>query len=197
MELIKHIKASNILSFGPNGLDLPLGSLNILIGPNGSGKSNFLELFSLMRATPSDVHPVISPGGGILEWIWKGSSNGEAEMEVLVDYPEGEMPLRHKIIFEKGQERFRLVDEKIENERRHYSNQTDVKFYYRYQRGRPYIFTNDKERGLKPDTVAIDASILSQRSDPEFYPELTYLASIYKKNTPLSGMVVWPQFKAA
>lgn len=181
MELIRHIKASNILSFGPNGLDLPLGSLNVLIGANGSGKSNFLELLALMRATPSEIHPVISPGGGIWEWIWKGKPNGEAEIEVLVDYPVGEMPLRHKIIFEKGQERFRLVDEKIENERPQFTHQNDVKFHYRYQRGKPYIFTNDEKRSLKPDTVATDASILAQRSDPEFYPELTYLANAYKK----------------
>lgn len=53
MRLIKHIKASNLLSFGPEGLDFELHDLNVLIGPNGSGKSNFLELFDLLRATPT------------------------------------------------------------------------------------------------------------------------------------------------
>lgn len=42
--LIKHIKASNLLSFGANGLDLELRNLNVLIGPNGSVKSIFLEI---------------------------------------------------------------------------------------------------------------------------------------------------------
>ncbi len=45
MKSIERIKASNILSFGPNGIDVELGDLNVLIGPNGSGKSNFLERF--------------------------------------------------------------------------------------------------------------------------------------------------------
>ena len=74
MEFIKHIKASNILSFGPEGLDLPLGKLNVLIGPNGSGKSNFLELLALLQSTPrspeeksANLQRVIAKGGGIQE----------------------------------------------------------------------------------------------------------------------------------
>ena len=31
-----------MLSFGPDGIDLELGPLNVLIGPNGSGKSNLV-----------------------------------------------------------------------------------------------------------------------------------------------------------
>ena len=41
--LIHRLKVSGLLSFGPNGVDLPMQPLNVLIGPNGSGKSNFLE----------------------------------------------------------------------------------------------------------------------------------------------------------
>ena len=36
---LKRIKAKNLLSFGPDGIDLELSALNVLIGPNGSGKS--------------------------------------------------------------------------------------------------------------------------------------------------------------
>lgn len=41
--LIRRLKVSGLLSFGPRGIDLPMEPLNALIGPNGSGKSNLLE----------------------------------------------------------------------------------------------------------------------------------------------------------
>ena len=34
--LIQNLKASGLLSFGPNGIDLPMRPLNVLIGANGS-----------------------------------------------------------------------------------------------------------------------------------------------------------------
>ena len=37
--LIQNLSASGILSFGPQGVDLSMRDLNVLIGPNGSGKS--------------------------------------------------------------------------------------------------------------------------------------------------------------
>ena len=40
--LIHRLKVAGLLSFGPDGIDLPLKPLNVLIGPNGSGKSNTL-----------------------------------------------------------------------------------------------------------------------------------------------------------
>ena len=47
--LFQRIKAQNLLSFGPDGIDLELGPLNVLIGPNGSGKSNLLDVISLFK----------------------------------------------------------------------------------------------------------------------------------------------------
>ena len=38
--LIKRIRLTNLLSFGPDTEELDLAPLNVLIGPNGSGKSN-------------------------------------------------------------------------------------------------------------------------------------------------------------
>ena len=48
--LIQRLKVSGLLSFGPQGIDLPLGNLNVLIGPNGSGKSNLLEVLALAES---------------------------------------------------------------------------------------------------------------------------------------------------
>ena len=47
--LIERLQVQGLLSFGPDGIDLPLESLNVLIGPNGSGKSNLLQVLGLLR----------------------------------------------------------------------------------------------------------------------------------------------------
>ena len=36
--LFHRLKFSDLLSFGPAGVDLPMEPLTVLIGPNGSGK---------------------------------------------------------------------------------------------------------------------------------------------------------------
>ncbi|MBF0425688.1 MAG: AAA family ATPase, partial [Magnetococcales bacterium] len=57
--------------------------------------------------------------------------------------------------------------------------------YYDFNGGRPVLNVGEKEEGgmrkkrkLRPDHVKHDRSILSQRSDPEQYPEITYLGNI-------------------
>ena len=52
--LIKELRVSGLLSFGPEGTSLPLGNLNVLIGPNGSGKSNLVEMLALLKAAPTN-----------------------------------------------------------------------------------------------------------------------------------------------
>lgn len=94
MRLITHIKASNLLSFGADGLDLELHDLNVLIGPNGSGKSNFLEIFEILKALPrgeedsNNLRNVISKGGGMGEWVSKASRREEFSIHVYVITPE-------------------------------------------------------------------------------------------------------------
>lgn len=104
MRLIQHIKASNLLSFGPDGLDLELHDLNVLIGANGSGKSNFLEIFELLRALPkgeedsNNIEQMFSRSGGKSQWGWKGRQNRESEvisLEAIVE-DAGEFKFEHK-----------------------------------------------------------------------------------------------------
>ncbi len=38
-----------------------------------------------------------------------------------------------------------------------------------------------KERELSRDSISPDISILSQRRDPDVYPELAYIATSYEK----------------
>ena len=47
--LIERLRVQGLLSFGPDGIDLPLEPLNVFIGPNGSGKTNLLQVLGLLR----------------------------------------------------------------------------------------------------------------------------------------------------
>ena len=179
--LIRRLKISGMLSFGPRGIDLPMEPLNVLIGPNGSGKSNFIEALALLQAAPRDLSAPVKRMGGISEWLWKGDdAPGTATIDVEVAVPDEEMPLRHVLEITEHSERFLVVDERIENAKP-YPNRPDVYFYYRFQKGNPVINDSGGERrGLRRDTVRPEESILSQRDDPDHYPKLHWLQQKYQ-----------------
>ncbi|MYC32750.1 MAG: AAA family ATPase [Chloroflexi bacterium] len=182
------MKVSGILSFGLTGIDLPLEPLNVLIGPNGSGKSNFIEALALLQAAPRDLSAPVRRPSGISEWLWKGDdAPGAGVVDALLSYPHGQMSLRHVLEIGQQGERFEVRDERIENERPN-ALQTEPFFYYRFQRGDPVIndFIDElggprKKRELRRSTVHPDGSILSQRDDPDLYPELAWLQEQYRR----------------
>lgn len=180
--LIRHLKVSGLLSFGPQGIDLPLQSLNVLIGPNGSGKSNFLEVLSLLRASPTKLPEPVKEMGGVREWLWKGpQSERVASIDAVIDYPQGKMPVRHVLEITEHGERFEVTDERIENEHP-YRGQSDAYFYYRFQNGHPALNDfSDQRRGLRRESVKPEESILSQVRDPESYPVLHWLQEQYER----------------
>lgn len=183
--LIREIALRNVLSYGPQTAPISLSSLNVLIGANGSGKSNLIEAIALLRATPNateprDLRTIISRGGGISDWIWKGNPDEAASIEAIIGNPRGNQPVRHALTFRAENQAFRLVDERIENEKPN-AGLTEPFFYYRYQKGHPVISVAGQDRGLTRESVEPDLSILAQRRDPETYPELSYLASAYEK----------------
>lgn len=97
--LFHELRLSGLLSFGPDGVSLPMRPLNVLIGPNGSGKSNFLEAISLFRAAPGEVTAPISRSGGIREWRWKGDGPGDnLRLHARLDVP-GVGEVQHEIAF--------------------------------------------------------------------------------------------------
>ena len=186
--LIRRLKISGMLSFGPRGIDLPLEPLNVLIGPNGSGKSNLLEAIALLQAAPRDLSAPVRRPSGISEWLWKGDdAPGAGVVDALINYPDGTMPLRHVLEIGQQGERFEVRDERIENESPN-AGETEPYFYYRFQRGDPVIndFIDElggprKERKLRRSTVHPEGSILSQRDDPDLYPELAWLQEQYRR----------------
>lgn len=190
---ITALRLRNILSFGPESEAIDLEPLNVLIGPNASGKSNVLDAISLLQAAPHDLQVPIRAGGGVNAWLWKGAEpSAEAEIDAVVINPP-HMNLRYRLTFGMVEQRFELVDEAIENEEPHPGEDIPY-FYYRYQRGYPvlnvrYVRSIESaedgakrvQRRLQPEDLDPGQSVLSQRKDPEQYPEITYLASQFAR----------------
>lgn len=184
-KFIRSIRLENILSYGPRTSEIELEPLNVLIGPNASGKSNLIEALSLLGAAPKDLQLAIREGGGVIDWLWKGSAKpATATIDATLVSPAGRTPLRYRLRFSEVGARFTLVDETIEN-----AAEQERYFYYSYQKGQPEIRMRsdalagaiDTYRQLRREDVSIEQSILSQRRDPDIYPELTYVAGQFER----------------
>lgn len=191
--LIRRIKQTNLLSFGPDSEAIELKRLNVLIGPNGSGKSNLLEGIDLLRSAPRDLPAPIREGGGIHDWIWRGKPEGSvAHIEAIVENPQGSQALRYRLGFAERGQRFELTEEQIENEQSD-EGHAEPYIYYNQKGGQAFITYRDEtglgptvkaeyphvrlrlgQYDLRPEEIKLDQSILSQRKDPDL-PELTYL----------------------
>lgn len=178
--LLTQIRLDNLLSFGPGSPALPMEQLNVLIGPNGSGKSNLLEAIALLRSSTTDWRPVISRGGGVEEWVWKGRPHEPASVEAVLADARGSEPLRHAITFRQKQQMFHVVDERIEYERPA-EGTGKATFGYRFRNGRPVITSPlSKGRVHEADVTLPDPtlSILKQHVD---VPGRQSLASYYDR----------------
>lgn len=177
--LIHSLKLTNFLSFGSDSEPIELGPLNVLIGPNGSGKSNLIEAIGLMQWAPLELSTPIQLGGGVRDWLWKGSEAvPTASVEAVVEHPEGRMPLRYRLAFTERAQRFELTDERIESSGEAAGNSRPT-LYFGYEGGRPVLAAQGKRRELERRDLHPEESILSQRKDPEQYPELTYLGEAF------------------
>ncbi len=180
---VESIQLKGFLSFPPDSPPFDMRPLNVLIGPNGAGKSNLIEAFELLHAAPTDFATAIRDGGGPAEWIWKGSGNGKmAQIDAVIGPAPTKRPLRYKIDFAESGQRVEVIDEAIEEVQPGRPDRPDVFFYYRFQQGRPLINIRGngkngqyKERRLERDSLLPDQSVLSQRKDPDLYPELTWV----------------------
>jgi predicted ATPase len=180
--LIRNLKVSGLLSFGPKGVDLPLRDLNVLIGPNGSGKSNLLEVLALLKSAPSNLAAPVKEMGGIRQWLWKGEeSRSEAVIEAVVQAVGPNLPLRHALAITEHGDRFELADESIETEGS-YPDQPGPSSFYRFRRGNPILEDSDSPgRSLSRESLKPEQSILSQVRDPFRYPALTSLQERYEQ----------------
>lgn len=184
--LLKSLKLTNFLSFGESAQALELRPLNVVIGPNGSGKSNLIEAIDLIRSTPStsersNLLAAIRDGGGVRDWLWKGAiKTPHATIDAVFDNPKGAVNLRYVLSFSEVGQRFEILDERVENERPD-NGYDNPYFYYRLQNGHAVLNVKGNERRLQHEDIDPTASILSQRKDPDQYPELTYLGNVFGK----------------
>jgi predicted ATPase len=182
---IENIRLDGFLSFAPDTEPFELNALNVLIGPNGSGKSNLIEALELLRTTPNDLAGAIRDGGGASEWLWKGQqpavSAATVDVELGGNSPTGRS-LRYRLEFAPVNGRLEVLDEAVEEIAPKPGHQ-DPFFYYRFQRGVPYINVRDvgnaswTQRHLRRDSLLPDQSVLAQRKDPDLYPEITWVAN--------------------
>jgi len=179
--LLHSIRLTNLLSFGEPSETTPLRRLNVLIGPNGSGKSNLLEAIELIKAAPKDFLTPIRDGGGVRDWLWKGSiKTPTAIIEAVFANPKGPANLRYRLSFTEVAQHFEIVDERVENE---YPDQGHDQpyFYYRFQNGHGVLNVKGQQRRLQHEEIELTQSILAQRKEPDLYPELTYLGNTLAK----------------
>ena len=179
--LIRRLKVSGLLSFGPKGIDLPMEPLNVLIGPNGSGKSNLLEVLGLLRAAPRNLAEPIGRRGGIREWLWKGKeSPGAGTVEVIVDSPDGERSLRHTLtVADNGG--LQVIEEGVTDTG---VPESDADWYYRLSEGRHAIAVWPRRTAgnkVAHSEAKLEESVLSQIHDPHMYPALSLLQERYEQ----------------
>lgn len=188
--LLKSLTLTDFLSFGPGAHTILLTNLNIVIGPNASGKSNFVEAFAVLRAVPRDLPLPIRRGGGVNDWLWSGPPRSpSAVIEAIfrgsriVSANGGVAPpdIRYRLEFESVGDSFGVRDERIENEQCAPGARKPY-FYFGYERGRPVLNVREGQnvgavrRHLQREDIDPTQSILSQRRDPEAYPELFGIA---------------------
>ena len=183
------INLQNILSFGPDGQELELKPLNVLIGPNGSGKSNLIEVMGLLKAAPQDLAAAIHEGGGCDDWVWRGDPMpfiSDVRVEAIIEYRarsymEGQ-PIRYSMEF--SQSAFgtpSIMEEVVEDAP---SNQETEKGDFYLKRTIDKVTLSDRDehnriiqRDIPRTAIRSDQSILAQFKDPSRYPELTFLGN--------------------
>lgn len=177
--LLHEIRLTNLLSFGPDSACLPLRPLNLLIGANGSGKSNLIETIDLLRRVPDGLLPAIREGGGIFDWLWKGSGGPPptATLDVTIENPKGSTDLRYVLSFTAEAQRFEIVDERVEYATPD-KGHSNPYLFYAFKNGRPVLNFGSETRSLRREDIDLDRSVLAQRRDAENYPQLTHLATV-------------------
>jgi predicted ATPase len=140
-----------------------------------------LEAIDLLKHAPGLLATPVREGGGIRDWLWKGSEpTPTACIDAVLTNPKGTTSLRYVLSFTEVAQRFEIVDERIENEKPDVGHPGPY-FYYHFERGRPVLNIAGKKRYLKREEIDVERSILAQRRDPDQYPEITYLAEILPK----------------
>ncbi|MBT9588373.1 AAA family ATPase [bacterium] len=148
----------------------------------GSGKSNLLEAIALIRSAPQELVVPLREGGGVVDWLFKdgfSKATPTATLEAVVERPD-QTPLRYRLGFTGVSHRLDVTDERVEDEYPQ-PGQPEPYFYFGYENGRPMLNrAGEGNRYLKREDIDPQRSILSQRYEPDLYPEIAFLANQFK-----------------
>jgi len=177
---LQSLRLQNLLSFGPDAEAITLGPLNVIIGPNGSGKSNLIEAISLLAAAPYSLSDGIRDGGGVGEWLWKGNKGRiTARLEAVVSLnSKPPFILNYELAFSQASQRLEIVDERVGDAVPRTGS--EPKLHFGYINGHPHIRLQDSLREIDTQGFKTTESVLSQRRDPEIYPEMFVLDVVFK-----------------
>ena len=115
------------------------------------------------------------------DWLWKGADKApRARIDAFYEYPKTQANLRYVLGFSEVGQRFEIQDERIENETPDVGHAKPY-FYYRLENGHGVLNIKGQQRRLQHEEIDSTASILSQRKDPDQYPELTYLGNTFAR----------------
>ena len=181
-QLLSRIKAQNLLSFGPEGIDLELPALTVLIGPNGSGKSNLLETVGLLRGAPRDLAAPIRESGGVRDWIWRGSDDSVASLEAVLTVTGIAGNVTHVLRFASWSQTFAVLGERISSpEFLSFNSDARVEWERHGATVTQKNVTSEAEQREEDRRVAWDKSILSEIKDSARFPELWVITDFYER----------------
>jgi len=175
-KFLRSIRLKNLLSYGSEGASLELEPLNVLIGPNAAGKSNLIAAISLLAAAPRDLLKPIREGGGVAEWIWKGSGEHRSgEVEVVLQSSPSAQALTYSLEITGEQDRFRIGRERLAEaaapEKVFFSTDGYNAILPRQLAGAGWISDSASPRS----SLRQQQSVLSQVKEELIYPQLTHV----------------------
>jgi predicted ATPase len=186
--LIHRLKLTNFLSYGSEGVEIELQPLNVLIGANASGKSNLIEALGVLRAMPTDLAAYFRERGGVSEYIHQHehAEHRVATVDAWVDYGDrsAEATIRHHLSFAQRAQRLEVIGERTRFASGVYEENDPL---YEFAGDNLAIRVSGAPNNASPwmnlelHDLKLDQSILSQRRDSLFYPELTHVAASFER----------------
>lgn len=182
----KELTIQNLLSFGPEAPSLELRPLNVFIGPNGSGKSNVIEAIRLLRSTTTGLAEAVRTGGGINEWIWKGSGAQSAVVRAVIQAADKSLfagEVRQSLALENRYQQLECHGEQVESR-----DAGESAWWTVLQRDYSSVVITlpdgHQERHELRGKVAANESILAKVKDLRI-PELAFLEYLYDYQTSI------------
>ena len=146
----------------------------------------------MLQNAPRDIRKPIREGGGVLSWLYNGSSSSDALTANLVFIVSTEhqphkaknhSAFRYELAFTSSGSRFELIEEKLTNSDPEQSID-NFQYYFNFQNGTLVVDSVSHKpivHELEIDDDNRNRSVFSQVGDINQYPEITYLARAFDK----------------